>query len=485
MLRPAKLTKIYCIFPKKFTWSVLSKLQDIGILHISRSKPTNGFKPMPMPDGKYDKLVELLGATNYLIKLIESRTFKPFVTSLFGPRYIYIAYEMEFNIKKIEKTLKNLRKKYKKLKYEKMAINMSDYNQLLLYRDLLSDKIEQYKALQLFSESKYLIRFDGWVESDKVHRVKNAVEITTKKACVFNVSKKRLENPPTLLKNPSLVKPFEIFIENYGMPGYREIDPTPIIAFTFTFIFGLMFADVGYGLSLFLLSLSVYLMTTKESNFRKNLNLMLIYLGLASMLMGFFFGEFFGLQFRKGAIDPVSDLFMFFMISILVGLIHTSVALLTRMLVNIKDKKDVLFAISMLFVMWSAFSLYYIRDILLNKILLVIGILLLFASKKFGLFKEIASLFAGMFSYLRIAILGFGHVIINRLLISSYHNLSGSLLELGLFIILFVTGSSIVLTLGLFMTILQDVRLHWVEFFPKFFVGKGIKFQPFKRRIAV
>lgn len=484
MFKPAKLVKISCISPKKYTWQVISKLQDIGVVHISKAKLINDFKPVTLTDGNYNKISELLGIANNLIKLIESKTFKPFLVKFFGPKYIYVTTKKEFDIKKIEKNLKLLSKKYRALKYIKMPINLSDYNQLLLLRDLLNDKVEQYKALQLFSESKYLMRFQGWVEEEKAARVKNAMEIATKNACVFTINKpKRYENPPTLLRNPAIIKPFEIFTENYGVPTYREIDPTPIVALTFTLIFGLMFADFGYGLTLSALSLFVYLYTTKESKFRKNLNIVLIYLGLSSAFFGYFLGECFGIGLRETGIDPLSDITLFFMIAILIGLIHTSFALFAKIFANVNDKKTVLFAFSMLVAMWSAFSIYYIPNVLLNKILLITSILVILFIQQLEAFKEILSLFAGMISYIRIAILGIGHLIINRMLVSSYSALSGSFLEIILFIILFIIGSSIVLTLGIFVTIIQDIRLHWVEFFSKFFIGKGTKFKPFEHKV--
>lgn len=57
-------------------------------------------------------------------------------------------------------------------------------------------------------------------------------------------------SPPTKLKNPALFKPFEMFVEMYGLPAYQEMDPTIFIALTYTLMFGIMFGDVGQGLCL-------------------------------------------------------------------------------------------------------------------------------------------------------------------------------------------------------------------------------------------
>ncbi|MAG91340.1 hypothetical protein CMO83_01540 [Candidatus Woesearchaeota archaeon] len=484
MLRPVRLVRILCTFPKKFTGNVISKLQDIGIVHLIRTGEINGFKPVKLDNDEYNKLPLLLKRTNSLIKLIESRTLKPVMRKFFGPMYVSVSSKDYDDLGRLVKQLKQLETKYMELKYVRTKINISDYNQLLIFRDVINDKLDRLKALQLFSESKFLMLFQGWVQHDKVERVKNVINIATEDKSAFEVhNPKPDEDPPTLLRNLRMVKPFEIFTEYYGTPGYKEIDPTFIIAFSFTFIFGLMFADIGYGLSLVVLSIFAYFYTTKESMFRRNLNLVLVYFGLSSMFFGFLVGEFFGIHFRKGVLDPVNDILLFLIISVLIGLVHMSIGILSKILTNIKDKKNLIHALSLLLVMWSAFSIYFQRDLVLNKILLGIGILGLLIIKKFEILKELSSVLVGAVSYMRIAILGLGHLIINRLLISSFSNLSGSLIEISLFLILFFIGSLIVLTFGVFVAAIQVLRLHWLEFYSQFFIGKGKKFEAFKHSV--
>ena len=478
MLRAAKLVKVSCIFTKKNASKVITKLQDIGIVHLIKSKPANGFKPVLIDEGESKRLTELLGRANNLIKLIEIRTLKPFFREIFGPRYIY-AMPKDGYTKKLDKKLLHFEKKYKILRYTKAKISASDYSEIVFIRNIVKDELDRHEVLQLFSESKYLMKFEGWLENSNWLRVKSSMEHATKNTCVFTMHKPKVNDEvPTLLKNPGIVKPFEIFTENYGTPNYWEIEPTPITALTFPLIFGLMFADVGYGLSLAALSIFVYIYTTKESKFRKSLNLVFIYLGISSAIFGIIFGEFFGFSFRRG-IDPVSDIILFLLIAILIGLMHISIGILTKILSNIKNKGIVIQGISMLTVIWSAVSLYNWQSIY-NKSLLLIGLVALLFSQRLEMFKELLSLLIGALSYMRIAILGIGHLVINRLLVSSYSELSTTFLGAILFIIVFVIGSLIVLTLGIFITVLQDIRLHWVEFFPKFLSGKGIKFKPFR-----
>ena len=52
------------------------------------------------------------------------------------------------------------------------------------------------------------------------------------------------------MKNPGLFKPFEMYVEMYGLPSYNEIDPTILIGITYSILFGFMFGDAGQGLCL-------------------------------------------------------------------------------------------------------------------------------------------------------------------------------------------------------------------------------------------
>ena len=61
---------------------------------------------------------------------------------------------------------------------------------------------------------------------------------------------RRTSVPPTRLKNPALIRPFEMFVRMYGLPNYNEFDPTLFVALTYSIIFGAMFGDVGQGLCL-------------------------------------------------------------------------------------------------------------------------------------------------------------------------------------------------------------------------------------------
>ena len=72
------------------------------------------------------------------------------------------------------------------------------------------------------------------------------IENDSKLFCVVEDDNNKINcKPPTKLKNPKIFKPFEMYIKMYGLPDYHELDPTIFVALTYSFIFGVMFGDVG------------------------------------------------------------------------------------------------------------------------------------------------------------------------------------------------------------------------------------------------
>ncbi len=97
-------------------------------------------------------------------------------------------------------------------------------------------------------------------------------------------------NPPTRLKNPRILKPFEMFVEMYGLPAYNEMDPTLFVAVTYTLMFGIMFGDVGQGACLLAGGILLYRF--------KNMRLAGIVgaAGIWSVIFGFLYGSVFGFE---------------------------------------------------------------------------------------------------------------------------------------------------------------------------------------------
>ena len=108
-------------------------------------------------------------------------------------------------------------------------------------------------------------------------------------------SDKRIQDP-TKLKNNWFCRPFEMFVDMYGLPAYRDIDPTPFLAITYCLLFGLMFGDMGQGI--LLMVAGALLWKCKQMNIGRIINRV----GLFSTIFGFLYGSVFGFEHL---LDPV------------------------------------------------------------------------------------------------------------------------------------------------------------------------------------
>jgi V/A-type H+-transporting ATPase subunit I len=96
--------------------------------------------------------------------------------------------------------------------------------------------------------------------------------------------------PPTKLKNPKVFKPFEMYVQMYGLPAHNEMDPTVFVGLTYSFIFGAMFGDVGQGLLLLIGGGLLYYFK------RIPLAGIVATAGIFSTIFGFMFGSIFGFE---------------------------------------------------------------------------------------------------------------------------------------------------------------------------------------------
>lgn len=149
------------------------------------------------------------------------------------------------------------------------------------------NKIEDAKKYVVGLGDKFTI--SGYVSKREVKKLKSTyrdfedIEIEIMSA----YSDKRVKIP-TKLRNSWFTNPFTTFIEMYGLPSYSSIDPTPILAITYSLLFGMMFGDLGQGLLLSLLGFIVY------KKFKIGLGAIAIRLGLVSAFFGLLYGSFFG-----------------------------------------------------------------------------------------------------------------------------------------------------------------------------------------------
>ncbi len=150
-----------------------------------------------------------------------------------------------------------------------------------------------------------------------------------------DVDEKLTAAPPTKLKNPKIFKPFEMFVEMYGLPAYNEMDPTIFIALTYTLMFGIMFGDVGQGLVLLVGGFLLYRFK------RMNLAAIISLAGVWSTFFGFMYGSIFGFEDKLNPVwmRPMDNIMTTLMLAVGFGMVLILIAMIINIVNAVRAKE--------------------------------------------------------------------------------------------------------------------------------------------------
>lgn len=132
---------------------------------------------------------------------------------------------------------------------------------------------------------EYFARLTGWTSDPDGHQLRAALEAASLPTVLYMTQNPAKKTPPSLIRNPLWIRPFEFFANLMGTPGHTEADPSPLIAIVAPFLFGYMFGDVGHGLVILLIGLLLRKRWPPVA--------MLISCGIMSIVFGFLYGSFF------------------------------------------------------------------------------------------------------------------------------------------------------------------------------------------------
>ena len=131
----------------------------------------------------------------------------------------------------------------------------------------------------------------GWMTERDARAFRKEIEEDADTFCILEDNRGNITStPPTKMKNPGLFKPFEMYVEMYGLPSYNEIDPTVLIGITYAVLFGFMFGDAGQGLCLLIGGFLLYRLK------KVRLAGIISCCGFFSVIFGLLFGSIFGFE---------------------------------------------------------------------------------------------------------------------------------------------------------------------------------------------
>ncbi len=376
---------------------------------------------------------------------------------------------------------------------ELSALSEKWYGTVAALEEMLRIAHEEAEAFVRFGETKSAIAIEGWVPAADYRKLSDMVSGLGVPVVLTPVAGTR--GAPTKLSNPGVARPFENLVRLVGVPAYGGFDPTIFFAITFPLFYGLMLGDMGYGLLIFA---GAFFLRRSSKGAMKDLLMVMLLASLSGIFFGAIFGEFFGnLGHEKFGLKPIwadrlEEVQILIPVTIIIGIIQVNLGLILGFLdaANHDLKHAILGKLS-----WVIFQLGIYVAVLsklsilpaaltpVGTILAVAGFFMLMAGEGFKGILEIIGLVSNVLSYTRLLAIGLASAGM-ALAVNNLADQAAGVGPIGLLIaaIIAITGHGINLLLGIIGPFIHSARLHYVEFFGKFFEGTGRLYNPFRIR---
>ncbi|MCX7778861.1 MAG: V-type ATP synthase subunit I [Patescibacteria group bacterium] len=446
-----------------------------------------------------------------LLKFLEENQFikielPPFKSS---PAQYFERLEDELAI--LEPKMKIVRRKISRL--------ANQQEKLKIIFDWLSWQKEKEEVKQKIQKTNFTLFLFAWVVKDSLPDLQSGLRRITPEFEIIEMPVKADEEVPVLLKNKEFVNDFETVTNVYGVPKYHEPDPTPFLTPFFVLFFALCLSDAGYGLVLTIISITIIKFLNLPQK-TKNFFRLFLWLGLTTIFIGAILGSWFGLEletlpeFLKPVkefliqiriIDPIKNPLQLLIISLVLGVFQILAGLIINLYWKIKNKDTLnaildngpwIFLISSLLIFIGSQSKFLSISHNLAKYLVLIGLILVVLTqgrKQKNIFLKIPAGVLSLYgligylsdtlSYSRLLALGLATSIIGMVINLIAKIFSQMIPFVGFILAIFILIGGHLFNIGInaLGAFIHSARLQFVEFFPKFMEGGGVRFKPFRK----
>ena len=366
--------------------------------------------------------------------------------------------------------------------------------------DRCTQEIAKAQAADRLAHSEKTFCLDGWVPAETAGKLEALLQ---KHCCAWELSDPEPEEYPDVpvkLKNNKLTDPLNMVTEMYSLPAYDGVDPNPLMAPFFILFYGIMMADMGYGILMILASIII----TKKSHPKGTSGHMfglMFSCGISTFIMGALTGGFFGdfLPQLVGIINPdtafkaLPSLFtpLDDTISILLGaMVLGFIQIVTGMAVSFVEKLkkgEIMDAVWEELTWWIVFAGIGCMALGVTNIVLYVGLGMVvvgsgWSAKGFGkvtaifgsVYNHVTGYFGDILSYSRLMTL----MLAGSVIASVFNTLGAIPGNVVFFLIVSALGNGLNFALNLLSCYVHDLRLQCLEYFGKFYKDGGKPFEP-------
>ena len=378
-------------------------------------------------------------------------------------------------------------------------------SEMMALHHLCHDHLARYDALPNFARTRHAFIIQGWLPRGRMDRLDgDLARLPGGTVVLREIRARTLGIPPVQLENAQPVRSFEPLLSLLPLPKYGSLDPTMFLATFFPPIFGLMLADAGYG-AILLGAAAVLALAGRGRRLLRSLALIVGSCGFFTVVFGFVFGELFGELGRSLGLHPLwqerfsleaghsaPTLIGYLFVALAVGAVQILFGLVLGV-INARRTRDRNMALGNLARIAGLAVLFFFigrlarvlppvftsLGIIALLVFLVLMILQTMRHPAHGILLplEILSAMGNILSYARIMAIGMASVVLS--LLASM--LGGMMASAVLAVLVVVLVNALNLALGIIDPTIQGLRLHYVEFFSKFYLGGGRPFAPFRK----
>ena len=356
---------------------------------------------------------------------------------------------------------------------------------------------EEAKSRLVGTDKAFLL--EGWLPADRCAALEKALEPFTCAIETREPTEDEYPQVPVQLKNNKLTRPLNMVTEMYSLPAYGTLDPNPLMAPFFILFYGIMMADMGYGL-LMVIASAIISKKYRPKGTSGELFSLLGLCGISTFIMGALTGGFFGDFLTQlvaivspGTVfalpklfDPLDDLTMILIGSMALGMVQIVTGMAISLIEKCKRKKflDAFFEEITWWIVFIGIALLALGK---GAAVLYVGCALVLLGpivqgKGWGrltgvfgsLYNHVTGYFGDILSYTRLMALMLAGSVIAQVF-NMLAAMPGNVIA---FIIISMLGNAMNFGLNLLGCYVHDLRLQCLEFFNKFYVDGGKPFRP-------